>query len=129
MKKVYPIILTPANPGYVVYIPDFDIGTQGDDLADALYMARDAIGMIGLDYLEKNKPFPDPKTLNPPHEPGETVTLVDVDFAAYKLAHDQRSVRVNVTLPGWMKDAAEKNGIRLSAALQKGLKEQLHISE
>ena len=34
MKAVYPIILTPAERGYVVFVPDLDINTEGDDLAE-----------------------------------------------------------------------------------------------
>ena len=48
MKAVYPIILTPAERGYVVFVPDLDINTEGDDLADAIEMARDAIGIWGI---------------------------------------------------------------------------------
>lgn len=42
MIKAYPIILTPDTGGYVVYVPDLEINTQGNDLAEALYMARGA---------------------------------------------------------------------------------------
>ena len=45
MTKVYPVILTPTASGYVVTVPDLDINTQGKDLAEAIYMARDAIGL------------------------------------------------------------------------------------
>ena len=48
MKAVYPIILTPAERGYVVFVPDLDINTEGEDLADAIEMARDAIGLWGI---------------------------------------------------------------------------------
>ena len=41
MKAVYPIILTPAERGYVVFVPDLDINTEGEDLANAIEMARD----------------------------------------------------------------------------------------
>ena len=46
MKVVYPIILTPAERGYVVFVPDLDINTEGEDLADAIEMARDAFGAL-----------------------------------------------------------------------------------
>lgn len=29
MKNSYPIILMPDKVGYVVYVPDFDINTEG----------------------------------------------------------------------------------------------------
>ena len=31
MKQAYPIILTPSEHGYVVYVPDLDINTEGKD--------------------------------------------------------------------------------------------------
>lgn len=39
MKNSYPIILTPDEVGYTVYIPDFDINTEGDTLTEAIEMA------------------------------------------------------------------------------------------
>ena len=38
MKEVYPVILTPDNEMFLVNVPDFDIMTQGTDLANALEM-------------------------------------------------------------------------------------------
>ena len=51
LKNSYPIILTPDAGGYVVEIPDFAIGTQGDSIPEAMEMARDAIGLMGIDFL------------------------------------------------------------------------------
>ena len=48
MKLAYPIVLTPAENGYSVYVPDLDINTEGDSLADAIAMASDAIGLWGI---------------------------------------------------------------------------------
>ena len=50
MKLVYPVIFTedPAG-GYMAYVPDLEINTQGEDLAEAIAMARDAMGLVGID--------------------------------------------------------------------------------
>ena len=48
MKAVYPIVLTPAEHGYVVFVPDLNINTEGDTIPDSIAMARDAIGLWGL---------------------------------------------------------------------------------
>ena len=50
MKLVYPVIFTedPAG-GYMAYVPDQEINTQGEDLAEAIAMARDAMGLVGID--------------------------------------------------------------------------------
>ncbi len=47
-KGAYPIILRPTDNGYYVDIPDFDVGTQGQTIAEAMEMARDVIGLMGL---------------------------------------------------------------------------------
>ena len=60
MTISYPIILTPDVPGYIVYIPDFDISTEGDDLMEALYMAKDAIELMLTDFTNDGKAIPLP---------------------------------------------------------------------
>ena len=128
LKNSYPIILTPDAGGYVVEIPDFAIGTQGDSIPEALEMARDAIGLMGIDMEDDGKSLPIPSTLESVSKgPGDIVTLVDVDFTEYRRQNDMRSVRRNVSLPCWLNAAAEKAGINVSAVLQAALKQQLHL--
>lgn len=46
---------------YTVTFPDFDWGvTQGDDLDDAMYMARDMLKIFLEDCIEHRKPLPKP---------------------------------------------------------------------
>ena len=128
LKNSYPIILTPDAGGYVVEIPDFAIGTQGDSIPEAMEMARDAIGLMGIDMEDDGKSLPIPSTLESVSKgPGDIVTLVDVDFTEYRRKNDMRSVRRNVSLPCWLNAAAEKAGINVSAVLQAALKQQLHL--
>lgn len=128
LKNSYPIILTPDAGGYVVEIPDFEIGTQGDSIPEAMEMARDAIGLMGIDMEDDGKSLPIPSTLESVSKgPGDIVTLVDVDFTEYRRQNDMRSVRRNVSLPCWLNAAAEKAGINVSAVLQAALKQQLHL--
>lgn len=130
MKNSYPIILTPDGDGYVVYIPDFDINTQGYSLTEAIEMARDAIGLVGIDMEDDGKTLPKPSRLHDVtgENADDVVTLVDVDFAEYRRKNDNRTVRRNVTLPSWLDYEAEKSGINVSAVLQKALKQELRIS-
>ena len=48
MRVAYKIILSKAENGYLVTVPDFNCNTRGDDIADAMYMARDVIGLMGI---------------------------------------------------------------------------------
>lgn len=125
MKKAYPVILTPSKVGYVVYVPDLNINTQGKDIADAIDMARDAIGLWGITEEDCGRSIPEPSLQLPEHAPSEIITLVDIDFTAYRKAHDTRTVRKNLTLPSWLNVEAEKAGLNFSQVLQEALRERL----
>ena len=129
MIKAYPIILTTDTGGYVVAVPDLGINTQGDDLADALYMARDAIGAWAICQQDAGRVIPEPSASEPPHEAGELVSWVDIDFGKYRRASDMTSERTNITLPRYLKNVANDAGLNLSQELQTHLKEVLHVTE
>lgn len=84
MKLVYPVIFTedPAG-GYMAYVPDLEINTQGEDLAEAIAMARDAMGLVGIDMEDDGKPFPAPSQ-HVDCPTGGIVSLVDADLVAYR---------------------------------------------
>lgn len=57
-KGAYPIVISKENDGtYFVSIPDFNTFTQGMDIADSMEMARDAIGLIGIDLEDERKKY------------------------------------------------------------------------
>ena len=114
---------------YIVYIPALDTMTQGDSLNNAIYMARDAIGLLGIEYQDDGLPIPKADTLTPPHEDGDIITLVDVDFSEYRRKHDMRVVRRNVTLPAWLDAAATDSRINVSAVLKSALVKELRLEE
>ena len=127
MQAVYPVVFTKLPDGYMAYVPDMQINTQGDTLAEAIRAARDAIGLMGIDMQDDQKPIPAPSPVNAVTAgPDVIVSLVDIDFSEYRRAHEQRSVRRNVTLPAWLDTAAEKAGINVSAVLQAALKKELN---
>jgi predicted RNase H-like HicB family nuclease len=129
LKKVYPVILTPSKIGYVVYVPDLEINTQGTDIANAIEMARDAIGLWSITEEDMGRSIPEPSSKLPEHSPDEIVTLVDIDFGAYRKANDNRTIRKNLTIPSWLNTLAEKAGINFSQVLQEALKEKLGIHD
>lgn len=130
MKTAYPIIMSKGKEYIIVFVPDFNINTQGKDYADAIEMARDAIGLMGIDMEDENETLPTPSELSTiKTSSGDIVTLVDVDFTEYRRQNDMRTVRRNVTLPSWLNFAAEKSGINVSAVLQRALKSELQIAE
>lgn len=129
MREVYPVVISEEKDGYFVYVPDFDINKQGSDLGDAIYMARDVIGLTGITLIDEGHKLPKQNTKEFTKNDNDIVTLVDVDFTEYRKRHDNRAVKKNCTLPYWLSNAAEKEGINFSRILQDALKKELGLKE
>lgn len=136
MKQVYPTFIVNTNDGsehpFLVCVPDMEIVTEGTDFADAIEMARDAIGLTGVS-MEDNKeeiPMPSDQTTALEKVSRDTedidftkgiLTYVDVDFFEYRRKIDTKTVRRNVALPSWLNYEAEHAGINVSRVLQEAL--------
>jgi predicted RNase H-like HicB family nuclease len=131
MKAVYPVIFTPLDKGhYLVTVPDFPLNTQGKDLSDAIFMARDAIGLMGIAREDGGQALPAPSSLDAvEREPGDIVSLVDVDFDACRRQYEKRTVRRNISIPGWLDDAVTRAGLNVSAFVQAALKRELNLTD
>ncbi len=131
MKAAYPIVMSKGATHIVVFVPDFNINTQGADYAEAMEMARDAIGIMGIDMEDEKEPIPRPSDVAAISKEREddVITLVDVDFTEYRRKNDMRTVRRNVSLPSWLNAEADKAGVNVSAILQAALKQELQITE
>lgn len=139
MKNIYPVIFTPLNDEkdtVLVEVPDLGILTEGYGMVDAVYMARDAIGLKGITREDEGKDIPNPSALNDIDvlkgtfaEDGKGyVSLVDIDFVEYRRRVDNKTVRRNVTLPNWLNQEAEKAHINVSRVLQEALMAKLNVS-
>ena len=120
-KGAYPVILKRTDAGYYVEIPDFDSGTQGATVAEAMEMARDAIGLIGIDLEDEKKEIPKPYSKQFKITDDDIFTLVDVDFSEYRKRVDNKAVKKNCTIPYWMSVEADKAGVNYSRVLQDAL--------
>ena len=122
---VYPVIMSKERDGYFVTIPDFDVNTEGENLGEAIFMARDAIAINGLQLEDEGKELPEPFSVKYDKEEGDILTLVDVDMTEYRKKHDNRTVKKNCTIPYYLNAEAEKAGINFSRILQDALKQEL----
>jgi predicted RNase H-like HicB family nuclease len=129
MKYVYPAILYPDDGKVGVSVPDLPgCHTFGDDKADALFMAKDAIEMWLWDAENKHESIPGAsETL--PLEPGETLTLIAADTDEYRRCNDTRAVKKTLSIPAWLNHQAETANAPFSQILQQVLKVYLRISE
>lgn len=136
MKQSYPTFIYDTRDGsehsFLVYVPDMDIFTEGNDITDAIEMARDAIGVAGISMEDSNEKLPNPSTKSEAIEMAKKnsdivdfshgiLTYVDIDFSYYRRQNDMTTVRRNVSLPNWLNCAAEKAGVNVSNVLQEAL--------
>ena len=127
----YPVILIPAEEGrYSVEVPDLKIHTQGESIEDALFMAKDAIEMMGVYLQDVGEPIPDPSDINTIRKGKDDIkTLVLVNVDEYRRATEKKMVRKVLSIPSWLNFEAEKEGINFSAMLQEALKLKLGVKE
>jgi predicted RNase H-like HicB family nuclease len=129
-KYVYPAIFTPEDVGgYSIRFPDLDgCYTQGEDLADGMAMANDALCLTLYGLEEDGKEIPPASRVNSvEHEPEEFVSLVACDTLEYRKFFDNKAVKKTLSIPSWLNDLAERNGVNFSGVLQEALKQKLNI--
>lgn len=131
MVYVFPAIFTPAETGYAIRFPDLPgTNSQGKDMADAIYMARDALASW-LDYLMDvgeaipNLSIPSNIVL----EPQQFISMIDVDMEAYRRRKNSKAVKKTLSIPSWLNEEAEAHNVNFSAILQEALKTHLEINE
>ena len=128
---VYPAIFEPDEElgGYCVYFPDIErCYTQGDDFNEALDMAEDVLCYVLYDMEKDGEEIPQPsKTSDIKAKPDDIINLVACDTQFYKNYFEGKSVKINATIPLWLKEAGEKKNVNFSQILQKGVKEYLRL--
>lgn len=126
MKLVYPAIFTPyedKSGGYVVEFPDLPgCVTEGDDMAEALFMAEDAASGWVLTELEDGKQAPEASEYSQINKKeGQLISLVALDMETYAAKYGSKAVKKTLTIPAWLNTFAEQNGISCSKVLQEAL--------
>lgn len=133
MRKVsYPAVFEPSGSGYSVYFPDLPgCISYGNSYEEAQEEAADALGLHLYGMEKDGEPIPAPSKnpkIDEATEPGYLVSLVSVFPDVVRNEIDTRRVKTNVTLPTWLKDAAEQQGVNYSRLLESALMDYLHIT-
>lgn len=117
----YPVIFEKEDDGYFVTVPDLNINTQGENLPDAIMMARDLISLYILDHEEEGKDIVLPDTVDFKLPKGAILSYVDLDMASYRKKYGNKTVKKNCTIPAWLNNKAEELNINFSQTLQEAL--------
>ncbi|MBR2742559.1 MAG: type II toxin-antitoxin system HicB family antitoxin [Clostridia bacterium] len=141
MLSAYPACFFKEESGYSVVFPDLNyLSTCGDSLDEALSAAIDCLA--GYLYVSEKDgevilPPSDPSAvdlkavaseLGVPAPPSSFVNVVTVDVKEYAKKHFERSVKKTLTIPVWLNEAAQREGLNFSQVLQEALKERLSIN-
>ena len=130
-KYVFPAIFEPEDGLYNVSFPDLPACyTCGDNLADALHMAEDALSGYLARAEEKGEAIPAPSDMDAVERPAVGfVSLILADPDAYRRAHSNRAIKKTLTIPEWLNTAAEQRSVNFSQVLQEALKQQLGFTD
>jgi predicted RNase H-like HicB family nuclease len=134
MKYVYPAIFTPEEGNILASVPDLPgLHTFGNSMADALFMAQDAIEMWLWDAENNSELIPpassQKKIAKMCKSQDQVVSMVAADTDEYRRQYDTRSVKKTLSIPAWLNRQAEKANAPFSQILQQGLKEYLQVTQ
>lgn len=131
-KLTYLAVFEPTGTGYSVYFPDLPGCTSyGEGFEEAQKEAADALGLhiYGMEKdgdeipASSKKPQVDPETAV-----GFIVSPVTVFPDIVRNELDNRAVKTNLTIPAWLKEMAEAQGVNYSKVLQTALMDYLGIN-
>ena len=100
MRNAYPVIFTKTDTVALVEVPDLNIFTEGTNMADAIFMARDAIGLNGISIEDTGENIPAPSRIEDMDiakgtfaaEGKSYLSMVDIDFSEYRRRNDNKTV-------------------------------------
>lgn len=130
-RYLFPAVFTFADDGITVEFPDLPgCVTCGKSEGEALEMAREALGLHLYGLEVDGETIPTPSRLSAvTTEHGQVLAIVDVWMPPLRRGVDQRAIKKTLTLPKWLNDLAEKEGVNFSQLLQHAIKEHLGIKE
>lgn len=130
------------HEGYYIDFPDFEnvVGTQGEDINDAMYMASDWLGIMLSDdiengrevpqpslisslSLEKNNPFKDDVDLDFVYDSNKSfISMVTVNLSDY--LGSMEPVKKTLTIPKWADSLGKKMRVNFSKTLTDAIAEK-----
>ncbi len=129
-KYIYPAIFTPEENGkFSINFPDIDgCYTCGDDLADGIEMAQDALALMLTHLEDEKKEIPAASPINDIIVSNDEFTnYISCDTTMYRRLMNSTAVKKTLSIPSWLNDSAVAAGLNFSQVLQDALKEKLSL--
>jgi predicted RNase H-like HicB family nuclease len=130
-KLTYLAVFEPTGTGYSVYFPDLPGCTSyGEGFEEAQKEAADALGLhiYGMEKDGDEIPAPSKEPqVDPQTAARYMVSPVTVFPDMVRNELDNRAVKTNLTIPAWLKEMAEAQGVNYSKVFQTALMDYLGI--
>lgn len=129
----YPAIFEPNGQGdFGISFPDLPgCISMGSSIEESLNNARESLGFHISSMLADGDELPEPSSPDAidlsDYEHGAFQTFIELYMPPLMDKQANRAVAKNVTLPYWLKKAAEDRGINFSQILVSALKEELGV--
>ena len=131
-KLTYLAVFEPTETGYSTYFPDLPgCISYGEDFEEAQRQAVDALGLhiYGMEKDGDKIPTPSKKPqIDPETTSGYLVSPVTVFTDIVRNELDNKAVKTNLTIPAWLKEIAEAQGVNYSKVFQAALMDYLGIN-
>jgi predicted RNase H-like HicB family nuclease len=131
-KYYFPAIFdsgTENEEGFTVTFPDLPgCITEGSDMDEAVYMAKDVLAGFLYGMEEDGEKIPNPSNPSNIELPkGAFISIIEVRTDYIRDEIENKAVKKTLTIPKWLNDAAENENINFSQLLQFAIKERLGI--
>ena len=119
---VYPVVVKESDGEFEIDVVDFEnCCTFADKREDIIKMAQEVIALNIIDHIDRNKELPKPS------DNVENALYIHVWLPYFKTAIKEVYVKKTLTMPQWLDLLAKNSGINYSAALVRGVKEELGL--
>lgn len=118
-----------AEDGISIEFPDLPGCLPcADNMEEAIENAREALGLHLWGMEQDNENIPEPTFITDIHCEGSCVpVLIDVFMPPFRDKLSNRFVKKTLSLPAWLADLADKDGVNCSKVFQKALMDYLGV--
>lgn len=133
MKNRYSFIaiFNVADDGISIEFPDLPGCLPcADNMEEAFKNAREALGLHLWGMEQDNEAIPEPTSITNIHcNSNEVPAVIDVFMPPFRDKLNNRFVKKTLSLPAWLADMADKDGVNCSKIFQNALIEYLGVKQ
>lgn len=122
---VYPVKIEASEDGVVITAIDFENTVScAESKEEAIRAAQELLAITIMDYESQEKEVPKPTMTEE-----KDVIYVHIWMPYFKNISKEKYIKKSVTIPEWLDILAKNNNVNFSAAMVRGIKQELGIEK